>query len=626
MTEDYKKQLLNYITGNFGTETGDNTPYIVNNQTLSTSYKDQIENILGNNEFFQEQGFLEFTNTDKKIVYGFAYVINSYDPLNITSRGIMIIVDENLQYLGYVDEYSSGTKFNRFEMLKVDENNLIYGVDNTGTNNNAYRFIMLNDVISTYLLDGNYTCILRQSYYFPSSYNSISFYRYTINGFLNDSPTMSNKNRIYKEYEGSSYAFIGKTTNNYPTIITLQVNVGEANEWHQYTSNYGINDDKGIASACTWQNDTINLKIGCFSISTDEYGSNYYEEFSFNGTTLSRTKNVSCSGIKAIEMSNISDTYILQCVEDAGKYFDLNYLTFSGNSLVVIDTTKIVGNTTNAWCYSVNGVSFFAFYLFSNNSLYCDAITSLGVAHSQPIDENLIGVLYVSNYFNFYKMTALTENGKVVNFALDYNANNYNGYEYIDYNSFIPKKVVLYNNNDLIFSRNLYNETILNNTTIATAEIPNTMLNNTEINTQNLLSETNFNMVQNNNIITKNVYETIFLNFINTINVSNEDTQTNLPSDANYINTNINTGTQTNYNNTYIGKIRINTTTPTIQPITWYNLDDTHLMTNFPLSVSEAIPTIDFISNDETTTYLTIDTSNTEIGKDYVISQKIRME
>ena len=140
MTEDYKKQLLNYITGNFETETGDNTPYIVNNQTLSTSYKDQIENILGNNEFFQEQGFLEFTNTDKKIVYG--YVTNDID--SYTGRGLLIIVDKNLQYIDYIDHYSSGTQFNKFEMLKVDENNLIYGVDNTGTNNNAYRFIMLN--------------------------------------------------------------------------------------------------------------------------------------------------------------------------------------------------------------------------------------------------------------------------------------------------------------------------------------------------------------------------------------------------------------------------------------------------------------------------------------------------
>ena len=116
------------------------------------------------------------------------------------------------------------------------------------------------------------------------------------------------------------------------------------------------------------------------------------------------------------------------------------------------------------------------------------------------------------------------------------------------------------------------------------------------------------------------------VNFINAINVSDEDTQTNLPSDANYINANINTGTQTNYNNTYIGKIRINTATPTIQSITWSNLDATHLITNFTIQVSESIPTIDFISNDETTTYLTIDTSSMEIGKDYVISQKIRME
>lgn len=616
MTENYKKQLLNYITGNFETETGDNTPYIVNNQTLSTSYKDQIENILGNNEFFQEQGFLEFTNTDKKIVYG--YVTNDID--SYTGRGLLIIVDKNLQYIDYIDHYSSGTQFNKFEMLKVDENNLIYGVDNTGTNNNAYRFIMLNDVISTYLLDGNYTCILRQSYYFPSSYNSITFYKY------NTRIEMSNKNRIYKEYEGSSYAFIGKTTNNYPTIITLQVNVGEANEWHQYTSNYGISDNRGIASYCTWQNDTINLKIGCISSNP-----NYYEEFSFNGTALTRTKNIYCNGIKSIEIPNINDTYIIQTlIQDDDRHWEINYLKVNGSSLVNIETIVLLGVISNVSTYSINGITFVIYCQTSISYFYCDAIINGDVIHSQVnITSNydtLSNIFYIENSFNFYKMSAITDNGNVINFVLDYNANNYNGYGYIDYNSFIPKKVVLYNNNELIFSRNLYNETILNNTTIATAEIPNTMLNNTEINTQNLLSETNFNMVQNTNTITKNIYETVFLNFINTINVSNEDTQTNLLDDANYINTNINTGTQTNYNNTYIGKIRINTTTPTIQSITWYNLDDTHLMTNFPLSVSEAIPTIDFISNDETTTYLTIDTSSMEIGKDYVISQKIRME
>ena len=96
----------------------------------------------------------------------------------------------------------------------------------------------------------------------------------------------------------------------------------------------------------------------------------------------------------------------------------------------------------------------------------------------------------------------------------------------------------------------------------------------------------------------------MFVNYINTITCIDEDTNTIYGNTANYINENINTGTKANYDNTKMSKVRINFTTPQIQLIDWnWNVD--HYETEFTIYTDEIPTSIEFISNDETTTYIT---------------------
>ena len=81
MTDDYKKQLLNYITGNVTQETGVNEPILTeDNGTIDSSHIGFIRSMLIAEGYstggevmtgvFTEIGKIQFTNTDKILIYG----------------------------------------------------------------------------------------------------------------------------------------------------------------------------------------------------------------------------------------------------------------------------------------------------------------------------------------------------------------------------------------------------------------------------------------------------------------------------------------------------------------------------------------------------------------------------
>ena len=211
----------------------------------------------------------------------------------------------------------------------------------------------------------------------------------------------------------------------------------------------------------------------------------------------------------------------------------------------------------------------------------------------------------------------------------DYNKLNYNSYPYIDYSSTVATKGRIYSDNKLVFARNLYNKTTYNNITTSTVQIPNGYLNDMTIQPKNLLSYTNNNIVIDTEELSKNRYESVLLNFINTINVIDEDTSNIYPSSANYINENINTGTQTNYENTSMTKIRINFADGSVvQPIEWKDISEEGLIakqTIFSVYVSSELLSIDFINENEDFIYITKD-YDFEVGNIYTVTQKVRIE
>ena len=181
----------------------------------------------------------------------------------------------------------------------------------------------------------------------------------------------------------------------------------------------------------------------------------------------------------------------------------------------------------------------------------------------------------------------------------------------------------------MIFARNLYNKTINSNTTISTINVPNTNLNEVTIAKQYLIGKTNYELVNNTQNITKNIYENLNINFYTTLNMSNENNPDNpIFNQLGSNRINLSVSNLLDYNNTKATKFKINYSdgtylTQPIQPsqITYSNGIYTY---TFMIYVPKQINNIQIISNDELTVYQTI-TGTFEINKYYLITQDVRI-
>lgn len=609
MTEDYKRLLTDFITGNITHGSPSNRPIMERQDDILNNYSDYIdENVPG----FQVFGQLTFTNSDNIVLYG---------NCNGT-EGAIVILNANLEPIDSFKAFSTGTLFKEFVVLKVDENNEIYGVD-YDSSTSRYRFIMLNNIAVSNIDDGNYKVKLIKSYLFPTEYNNMYF-----------GTVISREIMMYKKASASSYIFIGRNdgNNNYFTIIRLDVNVGSENTWTTYTYSSLTSTFFIRGSYCYWLDDNssevINVKIGIFS-------NNNYIELYFNGSSIIQRITFASDYIAYVDFLDSSSTYVgVSTKTETAATATINKIDYVNEEYELIDSISFdpVYLRPSIKFKNSNGIIFLEILGYNADYNYDGYIgviigdrltkTSIGTISYQG---SLLGdVWFVLNNFNLYKIVILNENTAIV-IAIDYNFANYNGLPYDSTVSLIPNKCRLYDEDgNIIFARNLYNKTVFDNSTTSIIQIPNTMLNNITISNEKLLSLSNSISVDSNLEITKNIYESLFINFINTINVI--DNENNIKSNSSrYINNNV--SNTANYNNSYISKIRItyNDFTTEIIPITWVSIDDTHKYIQFNLNVTKKIENIEIISNDESTTYITIN-ANLEVGKYYKIKQYLKVE
>ena len=240
--------------------------------------------------------------------------------------------------------------------------------------------------------------------------------------------------------------------------------------------------------------------------------------------------------------------------------------------------------------------------------------------------------------YNIYNLSYITlmvrniSNGNCYadNFKFMYAEDTYNGYSYSSPYSLRADKVSLYDsNNSLIFNRDISNISVQGNTATASVNVPNIYLNTSSIEKENLLSMTNSVIVSDTTSITKNIYEDLYINFINTITMQDRNT-------ANYVYNNVGaarlvdsafhtvdysdavmTKYRINYsdNSTYVGNISGSQISHSTKQATY----------NFAIYVSKQADTLELISNDENTVYQTIDISNLSVGL-YSISQHVYIQ
>lgn len=248
-------------------------------------------------------------------------------------------------------------------------------------------------------------------------------------------------------------------------------------------------------------------------------------------------------------------------------------------------------------------------------------------------DPSLTNLFSVQKQFNLYDYYMQVEN-VVYDMKQVYNPLNYNGLPYQALNSMVPNSVNIYDPNGVvIFARNLYNRIVNNNTTISTVEVPNDFMNDVTIQLKELISQTNNVMVSDSMEIVKNVYEELLINFVNSIIVKNSNNINNViinNTASNRINNSVSNPSVLDYNNSKIGKYKINygNGTSVINPIntdlTFAGLSTNYIITVY-VPIDYGITSIQLLSNDETTIYQTIDCSNLENNKYYTINQKMEV-
>lgn len=621
MTEDFKTKLLEYFTGNF---TEGTTPYQIYQTNIETNVNNLYSTLsseIGNQYTgeFEMTGVLQAkTPGDVESNVHIMYGLSSGSTLHPHDFGFIVLIDDNFNILEIITEYSSGVVFGEFNCLNVDENGYLYGIE-TNYNSTQKRFIMLNNP-AIKLPTESYQVKIRRTYNLPNAINSNSY------------------KLIKKQVSGANYLMVGLSSGK-PTATNLEIIVGASNNWTTY--NYGGSQ-------------TLNLVV-CYDVNVYWTGGLYFDiigsntnssgsevcRFYLNGSiidyagyglTYNNSELFSLTG-----RININQEAIIGVITS-------DYSTYMKHEIIISDMGV---NTT---IYSKTGG-----YYGTNASMNDIQINGLDIYYSEMIQTDVgtynceVGRIIINGYqystletFNqtatsgdryFYNYLFVTKENNLYTFNMQVEDTAYivkQSFNLTDYKNggvdntkyFIPKSANLFNGTDLILSKELYNLTVNDNITTATVEIPNMKLNSDTINGENLLGTTYENLVEAGVEFTKNQYEVVDINFINTIGIQNKNDETIQEVEGqNRLNDSI--SQTTDYSDARMTKYRINyeDETSAISSNIWYPVSNFY-RTDLSITVSKAISSIDFLSEDENTVYTTI-YPELEVGKDYTISQDV---
>lgn len=620
MTNDFKEQLLNYLTGTIQTETPPNNPtHYIEKETLTNNLYTNIITELGSNNFEIVNVIQSKTNSN--------IVINCKSTSN--NNSFLIVTDKDFNILGYFDEFSSGVSFRMFTGFNIDENGYFYTIESDhGLQLNNKRFLMLNN-IAVPNSNGEYQVKIRKSYAVP---NTTVLYNNSIQG-------------LYKAVGQSIYVILNADSSANRYLTKLTINVGATNDWEDNAIN-GVAGYDQILSVDSEGNilfKTINVGIPsgvyAYNISLYTYnnGTETTETISdtiINGTDMWRTTakflniNEVYIGYKTADTGNTNTEYIIGHLDTTTKTLTKVFSTPSVYNAIYNDTNFLM-------FYRIDNEMMFKFDVITNSStnefniiigrlIGLDTQSTLVASGITPLTTN-VDFFIVVKTFNLYQYLS-QYNDNAYSTKEIYQSNGYNGDSYIDINCLIPNISYLYSNSKLVYARTLYNKQVNGNTTTSTVEIPYNYLNEISIQPKQLLGQTNLILNNDTNSIIKNIYETLDINFVNTITMQDNDNSINLMG-ASRLNA---SATSTNdYSDAQIGYYRLNYTDGTsedfkINPSEYTPINEYSGTYNFAVYVKKALDNINILSNDKTTVYATLNLV-LKVGKYYKIIQNVEV-
>jgi len=630
---NYENTLLKYLIGNLEKNIGNDVirfgDYKIVNKSMRQQIAEKLETELKNVVI---RGGVSSNNDNKNLLYGI-------DLGN--SKTFISIFNQQMELIQVIQTFATGSDLFNIISIQIDENGEMYGLSR---DNSTLRILLLNNIFASGLTSGDYVVKLRKDYIIPSTSNLLC-------------TTQATKDIIKKVPGEATYYVTGydNSNNTYTKVVKFQINVGSENNWDTYTIGTNvyyaqskftvmINKENDNYIYYAYGLDILNNKYVVYKI--DESGN------ITNLKSINLTGDISWTGSQVLAV-NENNVYL--AIGNLTSHETLIYKVI-GNSLNIIEQIswwKTPGDEyVQSFFYlqNVNNNIFVTKYIpdkyaiqiffgiIIGSTIYYKAEEQRSSIQIDTENFNLLLPFtntYINNQYNLYNIyidsdynnQSYGENLNTLSFV--YNSNNYNGEAYENINALIPNNGVIYNDNIPIFARNLYNKTLNDNTTISTIEIPNNLLNDISIQKKSLFSETNLLLTTNDTMFIKNIYETIYLNFINLIEIVNNNNDNSILNQnaSNKLNYAINNPAE--YENTKLNKYRINyedgTTTVSFFDIETPVAPYYQYILTLTFYLSKKATNLEFISNDEKIVYCTIDLSNYEINKIYSLKQRVRI-
>lgn len=648
MTDELKKTLFNYLIGKLPKEQGTTEEIFKEiNEIPRSDWQDFFPEHWNN---FRYEGLIEISDSELLVLYG------GYKTTDDEVRGIITILNNNFEPIKTFYQYDSGAYLRYIQCMVQEEDDTFSLIDcldfptdrNWSFTTSQKRFIMLNNF--TQQVNNDFLFTLQKSYILPTDY--FNFYC----------------KKMYKDANSSHYVMVGNylEDQNNPDydgirIIELKVNVSSENEWNKYDDDGGgwllgdayveFNNDNFFCEVLLarnlFSNRNVNLWIKDFtqsSFSLKAIGTvDYYtviDIYNYKNQSVFLNKNEVYFVLNNQHWGTsgrLDTKYIgLYYYNNATEEFKTIYEHYLGDyDYCNIEAIYIVENNNDLYIEFNNNIT------STDNGTVADYyFQRLENREWEPIKVSEQQyfmydrrALYVNNIYNLlnwfsYMLNPQRQFWKIYNIKENYNSSNYNGESYTNTNALIPNSAEIYSNNSLVFARNLYNKTINNNTTVSTVEIPNTYLNGIDLTSKNLLSETNLTMIADTNVTQKNIYETMFLNFINVLQVADRNNATQVLNQeaSTYLNNAINT--DDSYDNAKLyNKVIINYQDGSSKESSYSleNTTETSTVIAFGLYTDKLVNNVEIVSNDKTITYQTIDLSSLELNKYYAIRQKMEV-
>ena len=597
MTQEYKENILNQLVGKVQNNQGTNTPQFSDADTTTTT----INTYIANAGHTQVNSLSFWVMRNNKILLFYNEYTSSYS--YVTS--FIVITDNELQPIAIINTLESGNPLPMFSI----------GISNDIGEGRIY-FISINNNRLYYIND-------------PTSKKAIDTYHVNILASYQISVPGSILGNFKKDVNGGNFVFASFDYGISHLYITeFQNNVGIPSEWNTYEYNFTETYFSSDLDFYPIWNDGFSCRVAFFTEA--EINGSYVNvvkvlDTQTNSTNLSLTKQIQVEfGSSATNSTLISYTKFafMEVNQDHTNYLHLIDIPSSDNVILkkFIDARFTQFKVVNDILFieNIDGSKVLTIGLVQDRAFYEKSLGTLS-GNSAP--------MFIQNNFNLYTISFL-DNSNVLTTYLIYNVNNYNGQSYNNVNSVVSNSCILYNsNNKPIFARNLYNKTFISNTEIDTLNVPNFLMNDTTIASENILSMNNNIILNETGSITKNQYENVFINFFNTINVIDNNTNENIMNEdaSSYFVNGINSNQYDNLSSLKY-KVNFEDGTNNINDITDVSINNLTATLTFVIYVPKTINSVEIISNDGTMKYATLPTHTYNTGSYYKIEQEITIQ